>query len=66
MKLEKAECALLRVCKGIVDQEKVIYAPYSLICQRAESCLEHRSERREEVLVGDIFLELSAVEILSH
>ena len=66
MELTESECAFLRVCKGIVDQKKVIYAPYSLICEGAESCLEHRQERREEISVGHVSLVLESVKVFSH
>ena len=36
---KETESTFLRVCKGIVDQKKVVDAPHSLICQRTESCL---------------------------
>ena len=45
MELAKAESAFLRVCKSIVDKNKVIYAPHTLICKRTETGLEHRCER---------------------
>ena len=66
MQLSQAESAVLRVCKGIIDQKKVIYAPYPLICKRTETGLEHRGEWREEILVRHILPELPSVEIFSH
>ena len=66
VELTKAERALLRMSKGIVDQKKVIDAPYALICKRTEAGLEHRSERREEIDVSHILLEFPSVEVFRH
>ena len=41
VKLSQAECSLHGVCKCIIHKQKVLDAPYTLICERAEACLEH-------------------------
>ena len=66
MKLTDSEGTILRIGKGIIDQEKVIYAPYTLICKGSEACLKHRKERREEISISHIGLVLKSVKIFSH
>ena len=66
VKLTKSESAFLRVCKGIIDQKEIVNAPYALVCERAETGLQHRKERREEISICNLILVLEAMEILSH
>ena len=60
------QTALRSVCKSIVDQQKVIYAPYSAVCKGAVAGLEHLDERAVEISFADIAEVLLSMKVLRH
>ena len=58
--------AIRGIQERLVHKDYVINVPYALICQRAVSSLEHRPERREEILLAYLLRLLLAVHEFDH
>ena len=64
--LFKFESSVRCVKQVPVHEFKVVYAPGSLIAERAVTGLEHRKERREEIIFANLFRLFLASEVFCH